>query len=75
MKEFLGQYEAPNLFDGANALMANLRAPLIKRLLKPGEVVLNAGSSFLLDGTNCGDGYLVITDHRFIFDFDHDYRK
>jgi hypothetical protein len=68
-------FEPSNSLGGVNAAMANLRAPLVKRFLKPGEVVINAGTSFFLDGTDRGDGYLVITDHRFIFDFDHDYRK
>jgi hypothetical protein len=67
--------EAFGSSEGANAAMANLRAPHVRKILKPGEVVLNAGTSFLLDGTRRGDGYLIITDQRFIFDFDHDYRK
>jgi hypothetical protein len=68
--------------DTTNVSKTGMSAGLAKRydsLTRPhllvGEIVLNAGASYLPADGNSGDGTFVITDNRFLFIFDEEFRK
>lgn len=61
--------------NGDNLAMTELRRDLFERFLEDEEIALNVGPSFLLDGSQEADGYLVITDKRLLFVFDEDFNK
>ena len=60
---------------GMSAGMANRYDTLTQPHLLVGEIVLNAGASYLPADGNSGDGTFVITDNRFLFIFDEEFRK
>lgn len=61
--------------SGASAGMSNRYDSLTRPHLLAGEVVLNAGASYLPSDGSSGDGTFVITDRRFLFIFDEEFRK
>jgi hypothetical protein len=53
----------------------NVHKHAIESVLKSNEVALNAGTSYMLNQGNYGDGTLVATNQRLIFVFEQDFNK
>jgi hypothetical protein len=61
--------------SGVNQRLVELRRATYGHMLQSGEMPINVGESFLLDGTSNADGLLVVTDQRLMFIFDEDYER
>lgn len=61
--------------SGASAGMSNKYDSLTRPHLLVGELVLNAGASYLPADGSSGDGTFVVTDMRLLFIFDEEFRK
>jgi hypothetical protein len=74
--EHVGGLDTTNVSNtGMSAVMANRYDSLTQPYLLVGEMVLNAGASYLPADGNSGDGRFVITDKRLLFIFDEEFGK
>jgi hypothetical protein len=61
--------------SGTSPHLAERYASIAARQLNVGEVILNAGASYVPAHGSTGDGTLLLTDQRVIFIFDEDFNK